>query len=126
MDNMNLDNNAKIILCGEEYPLLLSTRAVKEIGKKFGGLDKLGDTLTAGGDTDIAIDNVIWLITLLVNQPILIYNRSHIGEEKPLLTVEDVELMTTPADLGAAHDAIQTALSRGMSRSIVSEKSKNA
>jgi len=122
---MGIENEAKITLGGEEYPLLLSTRAVREIGKKFGGLDKLGDELTVKGDTDKTLDNVIWLITLLANQPILIHNRTHRGEEKPLLTVEDVELMTTPADLGAAQYAIKIALERDSFRSINSEKSKN-
>ncbi len=121
-----MENEAKITLGGEEYPLLLSTRAVREIGKKFGGLDKLGEELAANGDTDKALENVIWLITLLANQPILIHNRTHRGEEKPLLTVEDVELMTTPADLGAAQNAIYIALERDSRRNIYSEKSKNA
>ncbi len=124
--NTEFENEAKITLGGEDYPLLLSTRAVKEIGKKFGGLEKLGESMTAKKDSDEALDTVIWLITLLANQPILIYNRNHAGSEKPLLTADDVEIMTTPADLNAAQNAIQIALSRGMSRSIVSEKSKNA
>ncbi len=121
-----MENEAKIVLGGEEYPLLLSTRAVREIGRKFGGLDKLGEELTAQGDTDKALDNAVWLITLLANQPILIHNRAHRGEEKPLLTTEDVELMTTPAELGAAQYAIKIALERGSMRSIISEQSKNA
>lgn len=123
--NTEFENEAKITLGGKDYPMLLSTRAVKEISKKFGGLDKLGESMTTK-DSAEALDDAIWLITLLVNQPILIYNRSHVGEEKPLLTTDDVELMTTPADLADAHDAIQIAMARGMSRSIVSEKSKNA
>ncbi|MCM1166444.1 MAG: hypothetical protein NC299_13440 [Lachnospiraceae bacterium] len=121
-----MENEAKITLGGEEYPLLLSTRAVREIGKKFGGLEKLGDELTAQGNADKALDNVVWLIALLANQPILIHNRANKGSEKPLLTVEDVELMTTPADLGEMNGAIKTAIERGSSRSIVSEKQKNA
>ena len=120
-----MENKAKITLGGEEYPMLLSTRAVKEISNKFGGLDKLGESMTEKKNDVDALDNVIWLVTLLVNQPILIYNRAHAGEEKPLLTVDDVELMTTPADLGAAQDAIKIALARGTSRAIVSEQSKN-
>lgn len=124
--NTEFENEAKITLGGKEYPLLLSTRAVKEISKKFGGLDKLGESMTTKKDSAKSLDDAIWLITLLANQPILIYNRNHVGEEKPLLTVEDVELMTTPTDLSDANNAIQIALARGMSRSIVSEKSKNA
>lgn len=121
-----MENEAKITLGGEEYPLLLSTRAVKEISERFGGLEKLGESMTEKKNNAEALDDAVWLITLLVNQPILIYNRAHPGEEKQLLTVEDVELMTTPADLGAANEAIKIALARGTSRSIISEQSKNA
>lgn len=121
-----MENNAKITLNGKEYPLLLSTYALKKIGEKFGDIEKLGDALTADGNTVDALNNVIWLITLLANQPILIYNRAHVGEEQPLLTEEDLELMTTPADLGVMQYAVKIAIERGSSRSVFSENSKNA
>lgn len=123
---MEFENEAKITLGGEDYPLMLTTRAVREIGRRYGGLDKLGELMTADQNSDQAFDTAIWLITLLANQPILIYNRNHKGEEKQLLTTDDVELMTTPADLTAAQIALKIALSRGMSRSVISEPSKNA
>lgn len=123
---MEFENEAKITLGDENYPLMLTTRAVKEIGKKYGGLDKLGELMTTNQNSDEAFDTAIWLIALLANQPILIYNRNHKGEEKQLLTPDDVELMTTPADLVAAQGALKAALSRGMSRSVISEPSKNA
>lgn len=123
---MEFENEAKITLGGEDYPLMLTTRAVREIGRRYGGLDKIGELMTADQNSDQAFDTAIWLITLLANQPILIYNRNHKGEEKQLLTTDDVEFMTTPADLTAAQIALKIALSRGMSRSIISEPSKNA
>lgn len=124
--NTEFENEAKITLYGKEYPLFMSVRAVKEISNKFGGLEQLGETMAKKKDGIDAFDDVLWLITLLANQPILIHNRAHIGEEKPLLTVEDVELMTGLDDLDTMQNAIIIAMSRGKSRSIVSEKSKNA
>jgi hypothetical protein len=41
----------------------------------------------------MALDEIVWLITLLANQGILIDNRMN-QEKKPLLTEEDVELLT--------------------------------
>lgn len=121
-----MENNAKIVLDGKEYPLLLTTRAVREIGKQYGGLSKIGDEMMSKDNPDKALDTVIWLITLLANQPILIYNRAHKGEEKELLTVDDVELLTTPADLGVMQYAVKIAMNGGMKREIISEEQKKA
>ncbi|MBD5128440.1 MAG: hypothetical protein HDT43_00720 [Ruminococcaceae bacterium] len=121
-----MENEAKITLGGKEYPLFMSVRAVKEISEKYGGLEKLGESMANNSNIMDTIDDVVWLIILLANQPIMTYNRAHIGEEKPLLTIEDVELMAGLDDLEGMQDAILLAMSRGTSRSIVSEQSKNA
>lgn len=121
-----MENEAKITLGGEEYPLFMSVHATKEISKEYGGLEQLGESMANKKDITEAIDDIVWLVTLLANQPIIIYNRAHVGEEKPLLTAEDVEYMTGLGDLNDMQDAIMLAISRGSARSIVSEQSKNA
>ena len=52
----------------------------------------------------------MWLITLLANQSILIYNLWN-ETKKPLLTEEAVELLTSPYDLAEYKTAIMTAMS---------------
>lgn len=42
---------------------------------------------------------VIWLIALLANQEILIHNLQHRDEPKPLLTEDEIELLTNPYEL---------------------------
>lgn len=42
MDN---ERSAVIKIGDEDYQLILSTRATKEIAKRYGGLDNLGDKL---------------------------------------------------------------------------------
>ena len=42
---MNNDRSSIINLGGEEYELLLTTRATKEIAGRYGGLENLGDRL---------------------------------------------------------------------------------
>ena len=49
-------------------------------------------------EVEMALDEIIWLITLLCNQSIEIYNLRNSGK-KPLLTEETVELLTPPASL---------------------------
>ena len=64
-----------IIKIGEnDYELILTTRATKEIAKRYGGLENLGDRLMKSENFEMALDEIIWLITLLANQSVMIYN----------------------------------------------------
>ena len=64
----------------------LTTKATKEIAKKYGGLSNLGDKLVKSENYEDAIGEIVWLIVTLANQPILIFNYKNKGNEKPLLT----------------------------------------
>ena len=128
VDDMRIEKE-QITWCigGEEYTLLLTTRATKEIAGRYGGLENLGDKLLKSENFEMAIGEVVWLITLLANQPILVHNIKHKDEPKELLTEELVELLTAPADLALYKAAITEALYRGTKRNIESENDpKNA
>jgi len=120
------DRSAIISIGGEEYELILTTRATKEIAKRYGGLNNLGDNLIKSENFEQAIDEVIWLIVTLANQAIEIFNLKNKGNEKPLLTAEVVELLTTPTDLADYKEAITECLYKGTKRNIESEEPKNA
>ena len=124
MDN---DRTAMITIGGEEYNLDLTTRATKQIAGRYGGLENLGDKLMKSENFEMAIGEIVWLITLLANQSLLIHNLKHRDAPRELLTEEDVELLTTPADLATYKAAITEALYKGTKRNIVSEDDpKNA
>ena len=124
MDN---ERTAIITIGGEEYDLVLTTRATKQIAGRYGGLENLGDKLMKSENFELAISEIVWLITLLANQSILIRNLRHADEKKDLLTEDTVELLTTPADLASYKEAITEALYKGTKRNIVSEDDpKNA
>ena len=73
------------------------------------------------------ISEIVWLITLLANQSILIYNLKHADKPKHVLTTDEVELLTVPSDLAEYKSAITEALYRGTKRNIESETDpKNA
>lgn len=118
---MDTERTATITIGGEEYSLVLTTRATKQIASRYGGLDNLGDKLMKSENFEMAIDEVVWLITLLANQTLLIHNLRHKEDKKDLLTVEDVELLTAPVDLASYKDAITEALQKGTKRNVVSE-----
>ena len=121
------ERSAIIDIGGEEFELMLTTRATKEIGKRYGGLENLGDKLMKSENFEMALDEIVWLITLLANQPIMIYNIKHKDAPKPLLTEEEVELLTSPLELALYKNAIMASMQRGTSRHIESEADpKNA
>ena len=124
---MNNERSAKITIGGEEYTLLLTTRATKEIAGRYGGLENLGDKLMKSENFEMAIGEIVWLITLMANQTILVHNLKDKEHPKELLTEEMVELLTGPADLAGYKAAITEALYKGTKRNIESEEDpKNA
>ncbi len=123
MDN---ERSAKINIGGAEYELVLTTRATKEIARRYGGLENLGEKLLQAENFELALDEIIWLITLLANQSILIYNLKHKDKPQDVLTEVEVELLTSPLELATYKAAITEAMFKGTARNIESEAdSKN-
>ena len=124
---MATERSANILIGGEEYELLLTTKATKEIAARYGGLENLGDKLMKSENFEMAIGEVVWLITLMANQTIMVHNLKHKDDPKELLTEDMVELLTAPADLATYKSAITEAMLKGTKRNIESEdNSKNA
>ncbi len=124
MDN---ERTAVINIGDEEYTLLLTTKATKEIAGRYGGLENLGEKLTKSENFEMAIGEIVWLITLLANQSILVHNLKDKEHPQELLTEDVVELLTTPLDLAGYKTAITEALYKGTKRNVESEKdAKNA
>ena len=122
-----MTDRGNIIKIGEnEYELILTTRATKEIAKRYGGLENLGDRLMKSDNFEMALDEIIWLITLLANQGVMIYNLKNPDSKKPLLCENEVELLTSPFDLAEYKNAIMDSMQKGTKRNIESEQtSKN-
>lgn len=118
---MTNERSAKITIGGLEYELILTTKATKEIAKRYGGLEDLGEKLMKAENFEMALDEVVWLITLLANQSIYIHNRLN-EEKKELLTEDDVELLTSPVEMATFKDAIMEAMFKGTKRHIESEE----
>ena len=123
----NEERSEKIQIGGTEHRLILTTRATKEITKRYGGLEQMGDKLTDGKTVEEMLDEILWLITLLANQEVLIHNLQHPDEKKELLKEEDIELLTSPSELAGYKDAIMAAMIKGTKRNIpVPDEGKNA
>lgn len=119
MDN---ERSSAINIGGKEYELVLTTRATKAIAGRYGGLENLGEKLMKSENFEMALDEIVWLITLLANQSILIRNLKNKNALEELLTEEEVELLTSPLDLAAYKNAITEAMFKGTKRDVESEE----
>ena len=122
MDN---ERSAAISIGGQNYEMILTTRATKDIAKRYGGLSNLGDKLMKSENFEMALDEIVWLITLLANQSILIHNLQNPQEKRDLLTEDAVELLTSPLELATCKNAIMDAMFKGTKREIESEDEKS-
>ena len=123
MDN---ERSAKINIGGQEYELILTTKATKEIAGRYGGLENLGEKLMKSENFEMALDEIVWLITLMANQGLLIHNLRNPDNKKLLLTQEEVELLTSPLELATYKNALTEAMFKGTKRNVESEDdSKN-
>ena len=123
---MEEERISKIKVGDVEYELVLTTKATKEIASRYGGLENLGEKLMKAENFEMAISEIVWLISLLANQSILIHNLKNKDKPKDFLTEEMLEILTTPYDLAEYKQAITDCLYKGTKRNIESdENSKN-
>ena len=121
------ERSAKVAIGGQDYELILTTKATKEIAKRYGGLSNLGEKLMKSENFEMALDEVVWLITLLANQSVLVHNLQNPAKKRDLLTEDAVELLTSPLELSDYKNCIMEAMFKGTKRNIESEdeSSKN-
>lgn len=125
IDVISEERSATIDIGGTEFKMILTTKATKEIAKRYGGLENLGEKLMKTENFELALDEIIWLITLLANQSIQIHNLKNKDNKKELLLEEEVELLTTPFELANYKNAIMASMMKGTKRNVESEDSKN-
>ncbi len=118
---MDSERTALINIGGNEYQMILTTKATKAIAGRYGGLENLSEKLMKSENFEMALDEIVWLITLLANQSVLIYNLKHKDAPKDLLTEEEVELLTSPLELASYKNAITEAMFKGTVRNVLSE-----
>ena len=118
---MDKDRSAEITIGGVTHEMILTTKATKEIARRYGGLSDLGEKLMKSENFEMALDEIIWLITLLANQSVLVHNLQNPSKKRELLTEDMVELLTSPLELADYKDSIMEAMIKGTKRNIESE-----
>ena len=125
VDEVSEERSTTINIGGADFKLILTTKATKAIAGRYGGLENLGAKLMKTENFELALDEIVWLITLLANQSIHIHNIKNKEDQRELLTEEEVELLTTPFELANYKNAIMASMMRGTKRNVESEPSKN-
>ena len=116
------DRSTTVTIGGEEYELLYTVFATKQIIKRYGSLEAVTDKIFDADNMEQSLDDTVWLIVLLANQSIAIHNLRNKDNPRPKLTTEEVELLISPYDIADMKDAIITSLIRGGERYIQSEE----
>lgn len=115
----------EIEIAGRKYPLNFSTKAAKEIAARYGGLDNI-DKAFSNKATDAMMDEVVWLLSLLIAQGVA-YKKIVEGEEVQSITADELEIVLGVADMTGLKDKIMDALLGGMKREVeVEPDPKNA
>ena len=122
---MDDERSSSITIGGVDYKLILTTRATKEIARRYGGLENLGEKLMKSENFEMALDEIVWLITLLANQSLLIHNLQNKDDKKELLKEDEVELLTSPLELSTYKEAIIEAMFKGTKRYVESEEAES-
>ena len=118
---MEKKRNKVINIGEEEYEMILTTKAVKAISERYIGMEKFGKWLIKIENFSIVLDEIVWLITLLSNQSVLVHNLRHKDAPKNLLTEEYVELLAAPMELLAYKDIFTEAMLNGKLIDILNE-----
>ena len=63
---MTNERSSLITIGGEQYEMILTTRATKAISNRYGGLDNLGDKLMKSENMEMALDEIISILCFAI------------------------------------------------------------
>jgi hypothetical protein len=113
---MNEDRSVKVTIGGQEYKLLLTMGATRQICAKYGDITGFGKKLVETKDFSEQAGDILWMLALLINQTVLIHNMQHPGDKRELITEEYIELFSYQFEIREFTSAVREALSRGSAR----------
>ena len=105
----------------EDYELILTTKAAKSIATRYNGIENLSERLMKAENFKLSLDEIVWLLTLLANQSVLIYNLKHKDTPKDFLTEEEVELLTSPIELASYKKIITECILKSIDQNVIDE-----
>lgn len=116
------ERSVPCLIAGKEYPLCLTMRATKAVVERYGGLAEVGDALKAQAIGQ-QLDELFWLLSLLLREGCDLYNYLHQECELPLTPPppEILELVLTPGDMVGMRSTMLRCMALGMGRDVPTE-----
>lgn len=105
------ENGSEIKIGKKTYPVVFNVVALKEIVKRYGGVEEMGEELEK--DYAKAIDEYAWIIALLIGQGIALKNFEN-NTEDTAPTSEQLQLIMKPRELINQRSAIFSVIGDGM------------
>lgn len=116
----------EIEIAGKSYPLNFSVKAAKEISERYDGLENI-DKAFANKPVDEMMDEVIWLLSILIGQGVAYKHIVEGHENVKGITADELEIVLGVSDLTNLKDQIMDAALSGMERTVETEDDpKNA
>lgn len=106
----------EIEIAGRKYPLNFSTKAAKEVAKRYGDISNVMDAFK-GKTTDEMMDEAIWLLALLIEQGVA-YRKIVDDEDIRGLSAEELEIVMGVFDFSDLKNTILGAMTAGMKREV--------
>lgn len=120
--NAAINRAVSVVIDGEEFEMLLTTKAAADIDREFGGFDEIA-AVVDGEDRVASVAMASKLIALMCNAGTERYNYRHKDAPRRMLDAEEIGIVTTPGEMAELMHAVVEAVKRGRTTHIESEKS---
>lgn len=120
--NAAINRAVSVVIDGEDFEMLLTTKAAADIDREFGGFDEIA-AVVDGEDRVASVAMASKLIALMCNAGTERYNYRHRDTPRRMLEAEEIGIVTTPGEMAELMHAVVVAVKRGRTTHIESEKS---
>ena len=120
--NAAINRAVSVVIDGEDFEMLLTTKAAADIDREFGGFDEIAAVMD-GEDRVASVAMASKLIALMCNAGTERYNYRHRDTPRRMLEAEEIGIVTTPGEMAELMHAVVEAVKRGRTTHIESEKS---
>lgn len=120
--NAAINRAVSVVIDGEEFEMILTTKAAADVDREFGGFDEIA-AVVDGEDRGASVAMASKLIALLCNAGTERYNYRHRETPRRMLEPEEIEILTTPGEMAELLGSAVEAVRRGRQTYIESEKS---
>lgn len=119
--NAAINRAVSVVIDGEEFEMLLTTKAAVDIDSEFGGFDGIA-AVVDGEDRVASVGMASKLIALLCNAGSERYNYRHRDTPRRMIDAEEIGIVTTPGEMAELMHSAVEAVKRGRTTYIESEK----